>query len=782
MLMHSLACVVDSFSIDSVCGNVRIVFTQYLKLDRDLRVDLLPIAVRDRHHRSGSDSGGKMFSSIVRNVVVLGVLASSTLAQVQSIKISGSQVEHNLVKDVELGTHVRIEQLALPGGMVDLELDRVSVVSSDTQFILGTKDGLAPMARPDVVLLSGIVAGHADSMAYLAISPYGINGFIDLNDELISISTGPYAQGKDLLDALKAARLSDVIDPADSTAFCGYTQGDTNLEPSGPPIEYAPNPDRGTATCRIAGIAIETDWEFTSRIFAGNTDASAAYVVSLMGAISEIYERDMNVRLSIPYLRVWGDNSDPYSSAGDPLDQVRAHWNANMDSVNRTVVHYFTGRTDTSYGGVAYVAVLCNGSYGYGVSAYINGSFPYPLVDHSSGNWDVTVASHELGHNFGTGHTHNYSPQIDGCGTGDCTLAYGGTIMSYCHSCSGGMSNLVLAFHPRVQDTIVGYMDSISCDLIGEGVTAIPDVVSTLQDTPVEIDALANDEAQSCDTLLLLSYDFVSDNGGDIELLVGQGPGGRDIFRYTPVLSFGGQDSFNYTIIGIGGAQTTTVTINVQAYRPADTRLDPIAGLGVEYFVLSNPSTMPDFDLLNSYASDVTEHVSYASTTGNFMGSGRSDNVGAVIEGYVWAFIDGVYTFSTESDDGSRLWIGDDLVVNNDGLHGMVKRTGTIPLLAGWHQLRVEFFENGGGAGLVSTISGPGLAEQDLQGFILTHEANAQCSIADLNADGIIDFFDISEFLQAFNNLDAAADFTADGIWDFFDVSAFLQAFNAGCP
>ncbi len=53
---------------------------------------------------------------------------------------------------------------------------------------------------------------------------------------------------------------------------------------------------------------------------------------------------------------------------------------------------------------------------------------------------------------------------------------------------------------------------------------------------------------------------------------------------------------------------------------------------------------------------------------------------------------------------------------------------------------------------------------------------------ADLTDDGILNFFDISAFLTAFNTQDPIADFTDDGVYDFFDVSAFLQAFAAGCP
>lgn len=54
--------------------------------------------------------------------------------------------------------------------------------------------------------------------------------------------------------------------------------------------------------------------------------------------------------------------------------------------------------------------------------------------------------------------------------------------------------------------------------------------------------------------------------------------------------------------------------------------------------------------------------------------------------------------------------------------------------------------------------------------------------LVDLNADGVLNFFDISAFLQAFGENDPIADFTNDGLFNFFDISAFLQAFAAGCP
>ena len=702
----------------------------------------------------------------------------------QVMHVAGSQLKHEMLKSVLPGGFVKVQKLRTPEGDIDLDLERISVLDADAEIVVGTKDGLKTLARPDVIILSGVVSGIPDSTAYLAVSAYGVNGFIEINRDLISISTGSYAQGKELTKALKSARMSDVINLDNAPSPCGFIDGDQKLEPFGPMVERAPSSSsRGVPTCRVAGIAIETDWEFTDEFFDGNADAAAAYIVSLMGAISEIYERDLNVRLTIPFLRVWADNSDPYSvEAGDPLEQVLTEWNANMADIDRVVTHYFTGRDDTSYGGVAYRGALCSSSYGYGVSAHLNGAFPYPLESHNGGNWDVVVASHELGHNFGTTHTHSYQPQIDGCGTDDCTLAFGGTIMSYCHTCSGGMSNLVLEFHPRVRDQIIAFMDDSFCDLTGQGITAVPDTRSTLAGVAIEIDAMGNDEGQSCDAFTLSAVDSVSANGGGIEVLAGQGAVGRDIFRYTPANGFDGLDTFNYTIAGDTGSQSTVVTIDVQTLRAADIRTNPAAGLGVEYFELFGLDVLPEFENFTSFAQDVSMGVAYESTLGNFMNSGREDNIAALFEGYVFAQSDGVHTFSINSDDGSKLYIGEDLIINNDGLHGMIRRTGTAPLSQGWHQIRIEFFERGGGAGLIATIQGPNQNEVSLAGDLISHESDEAFCLADLNGDGVLNFFDVAEFLDLFAAQDPIADFSGDGIWNFFDVGDFLNAFGTGCP
>jgi len=59
--------------------------------------------------------------------------------------------------------------------------------------------------------------------------------------------------------------------------------------------------------------------------------------------------------------------------------------------------------------------------------------------------------------------------------------------------------------------------------------------------------------------------------------------------------------------------------------------------------------------------------------------------------------------------------------------------------------------------------------------------ASAAC-IADFTGDGVLDFFDVSAFIAAFNAQSPDADLNGDGSFDFFDVSSFIGLFSAGCP
>ena len=57
----------------------------------------------------------------------------------------------------------------------------------------------------------------------------------------------------------------------------------------------------------------------------------------------------------------------------------------------------------------------------------------------------------------------------------------------------------------------------------------------------------------------------------------------------------------------------------------------------------------------------------------------------------------------------------------------------------------------------------------------------APCN-AEINGDGVLDFFDVNPFLGMFSIGHPDADWNRDGLFDFFDVAAFLSLFAASCP
>lgn len=74
----------------------------------------------------------------------------------------------------------------------------------------------------------------------------------------------------------------------------------------------------------------------------------------------------------------------------------------------------------------------------------------------------------------------------------------------------------------------------------------------------------------------------------------------------------------------------------------------------------------------------------------------------------------GDYYFYTYSDEGTKLYINDKLVTNNDGLHTSVVKYGKVNLSKGSHKIRVEYFENKAGEQLYVSYKGPGVALQEI--------------------------------------------------------------------
>jgi len=100
----------------------------------------------------------------------------------------------------------------------------------------------------------------------------------------------------------------------------------------------------------------------------------------------------------------------------------------------------------------------------------------------------------------------------------------------------------------------------------------------------------------------------------------------------------------------------------------------------------------------------------------------QNENFGLVFSGYLNVPKAGEYTFFATSDDGSALYIDDKLIVDNDGVHGPQEKNGKVSLTSGYHLIRVEYFEAGGGQGLQVHWSGPGIDKQSIPARQLSHK------------------------------------------------------------
>ena len=72
----------------------------------------------------------------------------------------------------------------------------------------------------------------------------------------------------------------------------------------------------------------------------------------------------------------------------------------------------------------------------------------------------------------------------------------------------------------------------------------------------------------------------------------------------------------------------------------------------------------------------------------------QEDRYGFTFTGVILVPEDGVYTFSTKSDDGSMLYIDGEMVVDNDGSHSAVAAMGKIPLKKGFHTYSLLYLED----------------------------------------------------------------------------------------
>jgi alpha-L-rhamnosidase len=98
---------------------------------------------------------------------------------------------------------------------------------------------------------------------------------------------------------------------------------------------------------------------------------------------------------------------------------------------------------------------------------------------------------------------------------------------------------------------------------------------------------------------------------------------------------------------------------------------------------------------------------------------GKDDLFAAEFFGQIKIDRPGKYTFYVLSNDGSKLYVDNKLVVDNDGQHGAEERSGSIVLPAGMHDFRLDYFQAGGGMLLKVSYTGPEAGKREVAAEML---------------------------------------------------------------
>jgi hypothetical protein len=380
-----------------------------------------------------------------------------------------------------------------PDQRADVILTRHEVYAPDAKVLIAEGRGLRQVPRSRLAFFWGASERDEETRVFIAVDPdtKEMNGFVQAGTEINEIHPLHDVPGMKAMAGAGqhlVAQAEVFRDKAGENGAwsCGQTGapldlGDLQKEAA----ESASSTGAVTAnaaTLYTATLAVDTDNELMSLKFGNNATTATNYIASLIAAMTSIYERDLNVKLlqgtvilrpsttADPYVQTASGNAD-----GNKLDEFSNYWATHYASTPRAVTMMLSGKQPGGgASGIAWLTSLCDKSYGYSFSqVYVSGTTP------SSG--DVLVVAHEVGHNFGSPHTHCYKTNgvldpIDNCysGEGGCYVgtkscpapqtingvtSVTGTLMSYCHlsGLSGCTSKTV--FHPRSIALLTGYIN-----------------------------------------------------------------------------------------------------------------------------------------------------------------------------------------------------------------------------------------------------------------------------------------------------------------------------------
>jgi len=371
--------------------------------------------------------------------------------------------------------------LAADGPPAVFELERFRVFAPDARVVVHGETDPVAIPPPDNAYFRGAVVGRSGSRVFLtAPERGGVRGLVAEGGRYWVFGERPDGPGRVIREVTADEQLAG---PGRSFTCGADLLPSRALSPAGGSVaggaESTPDGAESRAATYTARMAVDTDYEYY--LLFGSTAGAVSYIGDLFGYALTYYTTEVNTDFFVSYVSLWTTPADPWSETTSlcTLAEFGRYWNNNRSGVKRSLAHFLSGRI--LGGGIAWTSVLCSSwfnadistwgctltptvsNYGgdYGVSGDILGTFD---INNPGIVWDIYAMSHEVGHNFSSPHTHCYVPPIDqcwgsepGCYAGPASLPCPtpgtgcGTIMSYCHLISPGMTNISLTLgtgHP----------------------------------------------------------------------------------------------------------------------------------------------------------------------------------------------------------------------------------------------------------------------------------------------------------------------------------------------
>jgi len=362
----------------------------------------------------------------------LGFLASSPLAA-QQLGPTGSGVNHAL--GVRAGFGARVGLASTRGGRllaaVDagtargvLVLDPIDLRGEGYHLVAEQADGAyVDVPSGPVRTFRGELLGAPASSVAVSLLPDGLRARVALATgqefwveplpagSASGSATHAVYRGQDVLDPGGACALEALADAGLHVMQHGSIGGGFGGSGGSGGSGGAGSGTTSTAgSLKVADLACDADFEFFGHY--GTVAAVESRIQTVINAMNVQYEMEVGITHLITTIIVRTSANQPYT-ATDPntlLDQFRVQWTTNHGNVTRDIAHLFTGKElDGSVIGIAWLGVVCNSSYGYGlVQSDFSSNFAY----------STDLSAHELGHNWNANHctcpSYTMNPYITG--------------------------------------------------------------------------------------------------------------------------------------------------------------------------------------------------------------------------------------------------------------------------------------------------------------------------------------------------------------------------------